>query len=195
MGSMRIYFFVLFTCILMCAVSPAIIVTAQEKEKQKPGTTVDTWRQSLPPQAETPRSAEEMPGVAALAPSSDETRKILLSLEKGLMESLKVRDADSLGLIVASDFMFANPRLAGVSDRSRYLEHVLRDMKLTSYEFDNTTVRVFGRTAIVTGLLKQSAIVAGMDWSGTYLLTDVWISRDGIWRVVSRHESPLPENK
>ena len=186
---MRIYFLVLFGCMLMGAVWPTI-VTAQEREKQKPGTTVDTWRKSLPPEAETSRPAEEIPGDAAL-PSRDETRKVLLSLEKGLMEALKVRDADSLSQIIGSEFTFANPRLAGISDRSTYLGHVVRDLKLTSYQFDKTTVRVFGRTAIFSSLLKQSATVAGEDWSGTYLLTDVWISRDGIWRVVSRHESLL----
>jgi hypothetical protein len=56
-------------------------------------------------------------------------------------------------------------------------------------------VRLYGRTAVVSGRLKQSATVAGEDWGGSYLITDVWVSRDGFWRVVSRHASLLPGKK
>jgi len=176
---------------LMLAVTPTGIATAQEK--QKPGTTIDAWRRALPPETEAPRPAKEIPEVASLLPSSDETRKILLSLEQSLMESLKVGDADSLRQLISGDFTFASPRAIDVKDRTKYLEYALRDLKLTSYEFEKTTVRLFGRTAIVNGLLKQKATVKGEDWGGNYLVTDVWISRDGTWRVVSRHESPLPK--
>lgn len=195
MKSIRIHFVAFSTWVLMCAVSPTVIATAQDNEKQKPGTTVDTWRQSLPPEAETQREGEEMPGVATSQPSNDETQKTLLSLERMWMDSLRAGDADTLGQIVSADFTFASPRAIGVKDRNKYLEYALRELKLTSYEFDKTTVRLFGRTAIVSGLLKQKATVRGEDWAGNYLITDVWISRGGNWRVVSRHESPLQEQK
>ncbi len=192
MKVMKISFFVVSIWILTCALTPLGVATAQEKEKQKPGTTVDSWRQSLPPEAEVPASPEDMSNPAT-ASSSAETQKTLLSLEQKLMESLKVGDADSLSLIIGNDFTFVNPRLSGkVTDRAKYLEHALRDTKLTAYEFDKTTVQIFGKTAVVTGRLKQSATVGGTDWSGTYLVTDVWVSRNGSWRVVTRHESLLP---
>jgi hypothetical protein len=192
MKSSRIHVVAFCIWVLICALSPTIIATAQDNEKQKPGTAVDTWRQSLPPDAEA--QAEEMPGVATSQPS-DEIQKTLLSLERMWMDSLKAGDADTLGQIVAGNFTFASPRAIDVKNRSRYLEYALRELKLTSYEFDKTTVRLFGRTAIVSGLLKQKATVRGDDWAGNYLITDVWISRGGNWQVVSRHESPLPEQK
>ena len=185
----RIHFLAMSTWVLMCAFFPTIIATAQDKEK--PGTTVDTWRQSLPPEAEAQSEAEEMPGVASSLPSDDETQRTLLSLERMWMDSLTAGDADTLGQIVSGDFTFASPRVLDVKDRIKYLEYALRELKLTSYEFDKTTVRLFGRTAIVSGLLKQKATLKGEDFGGNYLITDVWISRGGNWRVVSRHESPL----
>lgn len=194
MKSTRI-FFAVFTWMLMCTVSPTIVATAQDNEKQKPGTAVDTWRHSLPPEAEARGETEEMPGVATSEPSNDETQKTLLSLERMWMDSLRAGDADTLAQIISEDFTFANPRAVEVKDRIKYLEYALRELKLTSYEFDKTTVRLFGRTAVVSGLLRQKATVRGADWAGNYLITDVWISRGGNWRVVSRHESPLPEQK
>jgi len=189
MKSTRIYFFAVFTWMLMGAVSPTVIVTAQDKPKT--AATVEAWRQSLPPEAEDQSQAEEIPGVAPLVTSGDETEKALLSLERLWMDSLKTGDADTLGQIISSDFTFASPRVIDVKDRAKYLEYALRELKLTSYEFDKTTVRLFGRTAIVSGLLKQRATVKGEDLVGNYLVTDVWISRGGNWRVVSRHESLL----
>ena len=195
MRSIRMSSFALSICALVWAASPTIIATAQEREKEKPGTTVDSWRQSLPSDAETGSPAEEMPETAAATPSSEETQKILLELERSWMDSLKVGDADSLGQILFSDFAFASPRITDGKDRIRYLEYAVRDLKLVSYEFDKTTVRLFGRTAIVSGLLRQNATVRGENWNGNYLVTDVWINRNGVWRVVSRHESPLKEEK
>ncbi len=192
MNLTKIHTFTLFFWALMLVFAPTS-ARSQESEKPKPGTTVDAWRQALPPETEAPGPVEEIPEVAASPPSSVETRKTLLLLEQTLMESLKVGDADSLSQIISSDFMFASPRIVDFMDRNKYLEYALRDLKLTSYAFDKPTVRLFGRTAVVSGLLKQKATVKGEDWGGNYLVTDVWISREGNWRVVSRHESPLPQ--
>ena len=188
-------FVVFFTWALICAFSPTKMATAQDSERQKPGTTVDAWRQSLPPEVESQSQAEETSGLNPSLPSDNENQKNLLSLERVWMDSLKAGDADTLGEIISGDFTFASPRVMEVKDRIKYLEYALRDLKLTSYEFDKTTVRLFGRTAIVSGLLKQKATVKGEDRAGNYLITDVWISRGGNWRVVSRHESPLPEQR
>jgi hypothetical protein len=71
----------------------------------------------------------------------------------------------------------------------------MRELSLTSYDFEGLTVRLYGRTALVSGRLKQSASNAGEDWGGAYLFTDVWVNRDGAWQVVSRHTSLLPPEK
>lgn len=194
MRSTGIIAFFLFILTLMLVLAPTIAM-AQEKETQKNGTTVEAWRQALPPETETQLPVEETVEVSPSLPSKDDIRKTLLALELAWMESLRVRDADSLSQIISGDFTFTSPRVIDGLDRVKYLESVLGDLKLTSYEFNRTTVRLFGRTAIVSGLLKQKATMKGEDWGGNYLVTDVWISREGTWRVVSRHESLLQDQK
>ena len=180
--------------------SAATAAFAQEKKDggQKPASTVDAWRQALPPDAETerPAAAEEPNGTPA-RPSREEVERNLLALEIKWMDALKMRDASTLGQVVADDFVSVSPRADGVvSDRARYLDHATRELKLTSYEFRDLTVRLYGRTAIVSGRLTQTATAAnGDDLGGSYFFTDVWVSRDGAWRVVSRHASPLPAVK
>jgi len=195
MRTVRLAFFFSFisaTTLVSSFLSP---LSVAGQDKPKPGTTVDAWRQSLPSDAEARTPVEETAEAVASSPSVAETKKVLLDLERRWMDSLKVGDGDSLDQILAADFAFASPRIIEGRDRTKYLEHSLRDLKLASYELDKTTVRLFGRTAIVSGRLKQKAAVNGEDWSGDYLFTDVWINREGVWRAVSRHESAIKEQK
>jgi ketosteroid isomerase-like protein len=182
---------------LLLAAAPSFAVTAQEKgkEAQKPstGSTLDAWRQALPPGAETGRPAEGATTESQPRASREEVEKSLLALERKWMEALKVRDASALSQIVSDDFTLVSPRLVvAAGDRDKYFEHAMRALNLASSDFEGLTVRLYGRTAVVSGRLKQSATVGGEDWGGTYLITDVWVSRDGFWRVVSRHASLLP---
>ncbi|MBC7932087.1 MAG: nuclear transport factor 2 family protein, partial [Rubrivivax sp.] len=104
--------------------------------------------------------------------------------------------ASSLSQIISDDFTLVSPRLVvAAGDKDKYFKHAMRDLNLASYVFEDLTVRLYGRVAVVSGKLKESATVAGEDWTGSYLVTDVWVNRDGSWRVVSRHASLLPEKK
>jgi hypothetical protein len=112
------------------------------------------------------------------------------------MDSLQQRDASVLSQLISDDFTLVTPRLVvAAGDREKYFQHAMRELNLTSYEFEGLTVRLYGRTAIVSGRLKQSATLAGEDWGGNYIFTDVWVGRDGAWQVVSRHASLLPPEK
>lgn len=172
---------------------------AQEKEKeaQKPATaTVDAWRSALPPEAETDNSVEGEAAAATPRATREEIEAGLVALERKWMEALRLRDASTLSQIIADDFTLVSPRLVvSPGGREKYFHHAMRDLSLASFDFEELKVRLYGRVAVVSGRLKQSATVGGEDWGGTYLVTDVWVSRDGFWRVVSRHASPTPAQK
>ena len=184
----------------------ALILTAQSlpavaqdkgKEPQKPTTgTADAWRQALPPEAEATGTPEAAAAAARPRDSREAAEKALLALERKWMGALQQRDASALSQLVSEDFTLVSPRLVvAAGDREKYFQHAMRDLSLTSYDFEGLTVRLYGRTAVVSGRLRQSATAAGEDWGGNYLFTDVWVSRDGAWQVVSRHTSMLPPEK
>jgi ketosteroid isomerase-like protein len=193
---MRFLYF--FTAALVL-VAPAAAAAAQDKgkEAQKPAAgTVDAWRQALPPEAETEAAPEATAAVARLRDARAANEKALLALERRWMGALQRRDASALSQLVSEDFTLVSPRLnVAAGDRDKYFQHALRDLTLTSYEFEGLTIRLYGRTAVVSGRLKQSASAAGEDWGGSFLFTDVWVSRDAVWQVVSRHVSLLPAEK
>ena len=199
MREARTRMLVLFTATLILGATLSASATAQDKgkEAQKPATgTVDAWRQALPPEAETTETPEASPAVTQPRAAREATEMALLALERRWMGALQQRDASALSQLVASDFTLVSPRLAvAAGDRDKYFQHAMRDLTLTSYDFEGLTVRLYGRAAVVSGRLKQSATVAGEDWGGAYLFTDVWVSRDGAWQVVSRHTSLLPAEK
>lgn len=183
--------------VLVAALSASAAAQEKGKEAPKPAAgTVDAWRQALPPEAE----AEGAPEASATAAQQRDARaaneKTLLALERKWMGALQQRDASALSQLVSDDFTLVSPRLnVAAGDRDKYFQHAMRDLTLTSYEFEGLSVRLYGRTAVVSGRLKQSASAAGEDWGGSYLFTDVWVSRDGVWQVVSRHTSLLPPEK
>lgn len=198
MKEVRTRLFKLFIAALMLA-APSATAAAQEKgkEAQKPATgTVDAWRQALPPETETEGAPEAAAAVARQRDARAANEKAVLTLERKWMDALLQRDASALSQLVSDDFTLVSPRLIiAAGDRDKYFQHTMRDLTLTSYEFEGLTVRLYGRAAVVAGHLKQSASAAGEDWGGNYFFTDVWVNREGVWQVVSRHTSLLPPEK
>lgn len=199
MRKSRTHLYTFFAAALILAAAMSVSSAAQDKgkEAQKPATgTVDAWRQALPPEAETTDTPEASAAVTHPRISREVTEKALMALERKWMGALQQRDASALSQLISDDFTLVSPRLVvAAGDRDKYFLHAMRDLSLTSYDFEGLTVRLYGRTAIVSGLLTQSAGVAGEDWGGKYIFTDVWVSRDGAWQVVSRHASLLPPEK
>ena len=58
------------------------------------------------------------------------------------------------------------------------------DMKFQSIELTDLKVRVYGNTAVVTGVETMKATYKDQDMSGTYRYTDIWANRNGKWQVV-----------
>lgn len=193
--SKRYLTFIFVAVALIITASCSVVAQEKDAEAKKPSpSNIDAWRQSLPPEAEIERSAEGATNSAPQRPSREEVEASVVALERKWMESLKSRDASALSQLIGDDFSLISPQLVlAAGDRDKYFKHALHDLTLASYELDTLTVRLYGRAAVVNARLKQSARIAGEDWSGTYLVTDVWASRDGAWRVVSRHASLLPE--
>ena len=78
--------------------------------------------------------------------------------------------------------------------RSEWIDSAMGPFDGKSFEWLDLKVRLFGDVAIVHAKTRQSAVVHGQDWSGVFLVTDVWLRRGENWRVVSRHGTgPLEE--
>lgn len=118
------------------------------------------------------------------AASPDPAR--LLQLEQSWLRAAEARDIDALRRILSDDYVDIN--YAGVL---RSKSDALRAPNVTARKPTQTLsqekVRIYGSTAVVTGL---GTLVTG---SHTYQwrYTDVFIADHGAWRAVSSQETPV----
>ena len=68
-------------------------------------------------------------------------------------------------------------------------------LKIESCRLDDVSVRVYGGTAIVIGMITEKSKFREEDTSGKRRFTDVFVKRDGRWQVVASHECDILEKK
>jgi hypothetical protein len=78
--------------------------------------------------------------------------------------------------------------------KSEWLEKAMGAFAATEFRWLSILVRkIAPDVAVAHGKSSQTATVDGKDWSGIFLVTDVWVKRSGRWRVTARQGlGPLP---
>ena len=122
--------------------------------------------------------------------TSDEQE--LIRLENEIVDAILKRDVASLDRLWADDvtlepldgtMTISKDQALGAIESGVYVA--------TSMTIDNLRVRVYGSTAVVSGLSTEKSQFMGGDASGQKLFTDTWIKRDGRWQCV--HSSEVAE--
>jgi Domain of unknown function (DUF4440) len=85
--------------------------------------------------------------------------------------------------------VLVHPEPSQVS-RERWLA-TLPDYVVHSWQVEQQTVHVQDGCAAVLQRVALEATVPGVDRSGLFVLSDIWLRGDDGWRVWRRHSSPL----
>jgi ketosteroid isomerase-like protein len=109
----------------------------------------------------------------------------LKQLEQDWLDSYREGDADKMNKILADDFI---GRWGDGSTQTK--EEQLRairtgEEKHSENQLVECNVRVYGDTAVVTGINTEQSILEGRNGSGTVSFTDVFVKRHGRWQVVA----------
>jgi ketosteroid isomerase-like protein len=127
--------------------------------------------------------------MAAEGGSEDELR----GLEERFMAAVAERDLDFLDQHLGEEFKLTTGRPGHETrDRAEWLEVTASAYEIRSFRFDELEVLDYGDVAVVRSRYSQEARMGDADRSQSYLMTDIWHRRDGAFRLVSRHISPLP---
>jgi ketosteroid isomerase-like protein len=117
----------------------------------------------------------------------------LKELDAKLTDAFKAHDLQKLGKHIDDEYMLIDPR-GGVHNKKQYLEHLtgsppkVKDLKETDVK-----VRVFGDTAVVTGMLHVKGKVEDKDVNAEYRWTRVYNKRGDEWRcVLEQHTHVVP---
>jgi len=117
--------------------------------------------------------------------------KLFLDLETQWMTAWKHKDVATVRKILSDDFTLTSSLSSGgLVDKEGWIAKLaIYDCK--AFRFDKIQVRVYDNTAVVNSWFHQDATANGKDWSGNFLITDIWVKKGEYWQVVARHASWL----
>jgi ketosteroid isomerase-like protein len=115
----------------------------------------------------------------------------LITLEKQFAQAIVKADVDALDNIVSDDWIIIGPE-GKVINRPGFLD-VVRSGALahSSMESDETRVRVYGDTAIVTARVVTAGAYQGQAFTTHERSSDVFVRQQGHWKCVLTQLTPL----
>lgn len=119
----------------------------------------------------------------------------LLDLGQRWAAAERQSDAAALGELVRDDFIAVGP-LGFVLDKQQWLgARRSGALKNTTFEWEVSSVRVFGDTAVVVGIQTQESTYQGQDASGRFRVTQMAVrsDTDGRWKLAGMHLSPIAQ--
>ena len=124
---------------------------------------------------------------------TDAAEQELLRLEKAFAEAIVKNDLEGIGRLVTDDWIIIDPN-GEIVDRSRFLE-VIKSGALTHdmMASEDFRVRVYGDSAVVTGVTRTKGKFLGQEFSTHERATDVFVKRDGRWQCVLTHLTAFPK--
>jgi ketosteroid isomerase-like protein len=110
--------------------------------------------------------------------------KELLKLENDFARAVASNNADALDKLLADDWIIVEPD-GSIIDKARFLE-VIRSGALSHESMKSTDlkVRVYGNTAVVTGLTTSKGKFMGQDFISCERATDIFVKQADRWQCV-----------
>jgi ketosteroid isomerase-like protein len=106
------------------------------------------------------------------------------------VEALVRRDIATLDRLMADDCTFTYP-LEGDTKQQFIADVESGDLAVESMTRENVEVRIYGHTAVVTGLDTAKWRYRGHDIMGYYTTMVVYAEREGLWQVVTIQACPI----
>ena len=104
--------------------------------------------------------------------------------ERAWLAAIQAKDLVFLDSFLATEFVYTASN-HGRRNRQEWLDSIA-DYQFTQLQLLETNVSTYGGVAVVHARIRQDATLAGQVRVGVFLITDVWVKRDGRWQVVSR---------
>jgi len=121
------------------------------------------------------------------AQAPDEAERELITLEHDWSTAWLKKDGAFLQRLYADEYMFTSESGTIYNKAQDIAETTSAENRNESFLRADMKVRVYGNTAVVTGLntLESSATASGKHTSGAYRFTDVFVKRHGRWQAVA----------
>ena len=126
----------------------------------------------------------------------NDTEKQILRLEEELTQTEMRVDVQALDRIYADDIMVTAP-IGICVDKPAVMNEVRQAADkavVAKYDKDDLKVRAFGDTAVSSYRMSAEATFEGVEIKRQLCITNVWMNRNGDWKIVARHTASLPND-
>lgn len=110
----------------------------------------------------------------------------IMNLEREWMQAWINKDMEKCNEILSDDFMLSSAR-GNLVTKEQWLGAAGSLIVGEKFTWHEVKIRIYGNAAVVNAKTSQKARIGENDWSGKFLLTDVWILQNDKWQVVARH--------
>jgi ketosteroid isomerase-like protein len=124
--------------------------------------------------------------------STFEIGRFVRQLNDDWVKAVVRADAATLDRIMADDFFFTYP-LEG-DDKTQFIADVTSgDLKVEHIQLEQISVRVFGKTAVLTARDSSTWLYQGRELTGQYKFLGVFAERDGRWQLCAIQACPIQQ--
>ena len=122
-----------------------------------------------------------------------DVEQLVRQLNDEWVKALVRGDGETLDRVMADDFFFTYP-LEG-DDKAQFIADVTSgNLKIEHITREQVSVRVFGRTAVLTARDSATWLYHGRELSGQYKIIKVFAERDGRWQLCAIQACPMQEH-
>lgn len=127
-----------------------------------------------------------------VALSQTSTENVVMDTEKQRFAALVSKDYAYLDKVLADDLYYCHSS-GSIDSKSSFIQSI-KEGKLTYQEMtpDDLKVRIYGKTAVVTGLCAAKILSNGQQITTKFRFTDVYVKNKKGWQMVSWQSLRLP---
>lgn len=124
-------------------------------------------------------------------PAADAAQREVLATLHDWLNALAANDLPRIERIIADDYRITLSD-GRVLDKDQDLAPLKSGkLRFTAADAQDVVIRVFGTTAVVTGMGTYTAEVDGKEAHFKERFTDVYVKRKGRWQPVASHSTPI----
>ena len=125
------------------------------------------------------------------APSSKAEQEVM-KVSDEIIEALGRTDVSALDRLYADDYVLTQS--FGLTSKAQLLDAWKSgSLKYTSASDKDRSIRVYGDTAVTTGVLMLKGQNPKGDFASNTRYTGVWVKQQGRWRLVAAQLSDIPQ--
>ncbi len=116
---------------------------------------------------------------------AEDAQEQIKKLETARTDAVVKADIATLDKQTSDDYTLINAN-GQLMDKKQTMEAIKTgQIKIISNELSDLNVRVYGKTAVVTGKSDAKGMMSGTEISGPVMFTRVYVKKDGRWQSVA----------